>query len=94
MPTPKRFLRDLYTLFASIRTEKEVEMLLTDMLTPKEIESLARRWQLVQMLSKKIPQRTIVKRLPVSISKVTRGSHVLQEGTGGVRYFLKKLGKK
>lgn len=94
MPTSKRFLRDLYRLFAAVRTEKEAKMLLHDMLTPRELNSLAERWQLVQMLAKKIPQRTIVKRLPVSISKVTRGSHVLQEGTGGVRYFLRKLRKK
>ena len=86
-------IEQLYELFASVRTKKEAEMLLEDMLTPQEIESMAERWQLVQKLAGKKPQRNIAKELNISISKITRGSRVLQYGTGGFAYFLKKLGK-
>jgi TrpR family trp operon transcriptional repressor len=87
-------LRDLYRLFASVKTESDAEKLLTDILTPQELESLAERWQLVQSLHAGVPQRDIAKKLGISISKVTRGSRQLQFGSGGFAYFLKKLRSK
>jgi len=86
-------LRDLYSLFASIESEEEAEKLLTDLLTPKEIESFAERWQLVQALHQGLPQREIAQKLGISISKITRGSRILQYGNGGLEHFLKKLRK-
>ena len=66
-------------------------MLLEDILTPQEIDSLAERWQLVQELAKGTPQREVAEKLSVSISKITRGSRVLQYGRGGFRIFLQRL---
>ena len=83
--------QELYRLFASIKNTKEAEMLLADILTPQELESVAERWQLIQALHKKLPQRTIAKKLGLSISKITRGSRMLQYGSGGFRHFLKRL---
>lgn len=85
--------KDLYALFASVKTEKEAKMLLQDILTPQEIDSIIERWHIVQELEKGIPQREIAMKLGVSISKITRGSRMLQHGSGGFKYFLKKLKK-
>lgn len=63
--------------------------LLQDLLTPKERESLAERWQIVKVLVSGIPQREIADLLGVIISKITRGSRVLQDGTGGFAKALK-----
>jgi TrpR family trp operon transcriptional repressor len=93
MPVSKKDYRALCTLFASIEDEKDADKLLQDILTPQEIDSLAERWQLIQALAKGIPQRTVAKDLKLSISKITRGSRMLQYGTGGFRLFLEKLGK-
>ncbi len=93
MPTDKKPLRDLYKLFASIDDEKESEMLLKDILTPQERETIAERWQLIQALGTGMSQRDVAKKCGVSISKITRGSHELQYGSGGFGHFLKKLGK-
>ncbi len=68
-------------------------MLLKDILTPQELESVAERWQLVQALAWGMPQREIAKKLDVSISKITRGSRMLQYGEGGFRHFLGKMKK-
>jgi len=68
-------------------------MLLEDMLTPQELASLSERWQLIQKLDAGEPQRDIAEELGVSISKITRGSRMLQYGKGGFGYFLKKLHK-
>lgn len=90
MTIPRAHLKDLHTLFASIKSEKEAELLLNDILTPQELASVAERWQLIQELAKGTPQRAIAKKLKVSISKITRGSRMLQYGEGGFGLFLKK----
>lgn len=92
MHVPKQHYRDLYELFAAVENNKEAEMLLTDILTPQEIESLAERWQIVQELAKGSSQRDIAQKLNLSISKVTRGSRVMKYGTGAFARFMKKLG--
>ncbi len=93
MPLPQRYYKDLYRLFRSIETEQEAKMLLQDILTPQELDSVAERWQEIQLLAKVMPQRKIAKKLGISMSKITRGSRMLQQGTGGFRHFLKKLKK-
>ena len=94
MPVPSQHLKELYALFASVGNEKEAELLLKDMLTPQELASLAERWQLIQELATGTPQRDIAKKLKISISKITRGSRMLQYGSGGFAYFIEKMGKK
>jgi len=69
-------------------------MLLQDILTPQEIESIVERWQLIKQLASGKPQRDVAKDLKISISKITRGSRVLKYGTGGFRHFIEKMGKK
>lgn len=91
MAISKKHIAELYTLFASIKDEKEAKMLLVDILTPQELESLAERWQLIQALATGMPQREIAEKLGLSISKITRGSRMLQFGEGGFQYFLGKL---
>ena len=83
----------LYKLFSAIRSEKEARMLLTDMLTPAELRSLAKRWEELSLLARGVKQRDVAKKLKISISKVTRGSRVLRDGSGGAWLFLRRLGK-
>lgn len=94
MSTNDQSMQDLYALLASIDDASEAEMLLADLLTPQERETIAERWQLVQALASGMTQREIAKKCNVSISKITRGSHELQYGSGGFRHFLGKLKKK
>lgn len=93
MSIPPNHLKDLYELLSAIRDEKEAKLLIEDLFTPQEVASLAERWQLIQELDKGTPQRDIAQKLGVSISKITRGSRMLQFGSGGFAYFLKKLKK-
>lgn len=93
MPITPRSLRDLYELFASVKSEEDAKILLEDILTPQELASLSERWQLIQELHKGTAQRDIAKKLGISISKITRGSRMLQYGSGGFLHFLDKLKK-
>lgn len=94
MMTFRKAKKDLYQLFSAVETEKEAELLLIDLLTPQELDSIAERWQLVKALASGMPQRDIADKLNISISKITRGSRALQYGEGGLQYFLQKLSKK
>ena len=94
MTVPKKHLDDLYALFVSVENEKEAEKLLEDILTPQELASVAERWQLIRELAKGTPQREIAAKLGISISKITRGSRMLQYGGGGFAKFLKKAGSR
>lgn len=93
MPIDPKAQKDLYELLCAIDDPKEAKMLLEDLLTPNELESVAERWQEIQLLAKGTTQREVTKKLGISISKVTRGSRMLQYGSGGFMHFLKKLGK-
>ena len=93
MSATSQELSDLYKLFASVKSEKEAKLLLKDMLTPQELDSLSERWQLIQHLAAGESQRDIASELGISISKVSRGSRMLQYGAGGFQYFLEKLQK-
>lgn len=94
MATPPKHLKELLELFAAVESPKEAELLLQDILTPQELASIAERWQLIKELAKGTPQRDIAKKLDLSISKITRGSQMLQFGNGGFAYFLQKMKKK
>ncbi|MFH0851754.1 MAG: Trp family transcriptional regulator [Candidatus Peregrinibacteria bacterium] len=94
MAVPLRHYKELCELFATIQTPKEADMLLKDILTPQEIESIVERWQLIRQLASGKPQRDVARDLKVSISKITRGSRVLQYGTGGFLHFLDKMKKR
>ncbi len=91
MPSPQS---ELYALLCAIETPQEAKLLLEDLLTPHELESLAERWQEIQLLASGMTQRAVAKKMGISISKVTRGARMLKHGSGGFETFLKKLGKK
>lgn len=90
---PAKHYKELYTLITALENDTETEALLKDLLTRQELDSLADRWQEIQLLAKGIPQRNISEKLNISISKITRGSQALQYGTGGFKKMLMKLGK-
>lgn len=82
-----------YALIALIENEKEAKMLLQDLFTPQEIDTLAERWQLITQLAEGKSQRDIAENLDISISKITRGSTMLKHGSGGFGHFLMKCKK-
>lgn len=65
---------------ASIEDRAELESFLQAILTPKELEELPKRLQIVKMIKKGIPHHQIAKDLGVGVATVTRGSKEVQSG--------------
>lgn len=76
----KSYLENLYTVITSLQKRGEVVKFLDGILTPKELEEIAVRLQIVKLLKKGVPQREIAEKLEVGIATVTRGSKEIQRG--------------
>lgn len=76
-------------LLVSIKNPKLMDEFLEDLLTPAEFEDINIRWQIIKLLSKRVPQREIATELGVSIAKITRGSRELLNEKGGFWKVLK-----
>jgi len=79
------YKKQLLNLIAGMDSAREIDALLQALLTPSEYEDIIMRLQIVKELQKGTAQRDIAKKLGVSIAKVTRGSHLIQEKSTLVR---------
>jgi Trp operon repressor len=68
---------------------KKLERVLEDLITPAEIHDINERIKIFKALLKGDSQRKVAEKLGVSVTKVTRGAHVLRYGTGGAAEVLK-----
>lgn len=79
---------DLCTLLLKASSQEEMRLLLQDLLTAQERESIAERVQILKLIKNGISQRNVQQQLKVSISKVTRGSHALKQKKSIVKKWL------
>ena len=73
-------LDELIKVLLNIKNKNEMEDFLFGILTPKELEEIPMRLQIVKMLKKGIAQHNISEKLKVGIATVTRGSKEIQKG--------------
>lgn len=69
-----RHLDEFINIVSSIRDRNNAESFIRTILTPKELEEIPKRVQVMKLLSKGIPQREIAKKLDVSLGTISRGS--------------------
>jgi len=72
-------IREIASVLARIGDATLVEDYLVSILTPRELREVARRWELVKLLDRGVSQRTVSKRLGMSLCKITRGSRELKK---------------
>ena len=85
----KKNFDTICNILLRIKNRKQAGEFLKDFLTKREVDTVAERAEIVKMLLQGIPHRTISKKLKVSISKVTRGSHAVKVSRGGFKKLLK-----
>ena len=83
-------IKQISSFIFHLQNEDEIECLLQELLTNSEINVLSKRWRILEMLNKKIPQREIAKELKVSLCKVTRGAKLLKNKDTIIHKHLKK----
>jgi TrpR family transcriptional regulator, trp operon repressor len=65
-----------------------VEDFLECLLTPSEMDEIAKRWALVKQIASGRPQREIAKDLGLSLCKITRGSRELKKESSAFKRML------
>ena len=83
-------IMNLYKAIEKLKTHQQATDFLTDLCTPKEIESLNERWEVAKLLStEKYTYREIAKKLGASTTTVTRVARFLfSENNNGYKSIL------
>ena len=81
-------LRELSEALLRLESQDEVELFLRDLCTLAELEAMAHRWEVAQLLEKGLPYLEIAEKTHASTTTVTRVAHWLKHGEGGYRLAL------
>ena len=83
-------LKNISKIVKDINSEVEMINFFKELLTKSEIETLSKRWRILDLLAKGKTQREIAKELQVSLCKVTRGAKILKDKNSVLRKYLIK----
>lgn len=84
------YIKEISKIIFELKTEKEVNDFMLEILTDSELETLSKRWRILTMLNEGNTQRKIAKDLNVSLCKVTRGSKILKNKNAVITKCLTK----
>ena len=83
--------RALATALAALRTPEECRAFLRDLCTPAELQAMADRWAVVELLERGLPYREIHLQTGVSVTTIGRVARYLMSGNGGYRAVTERL---
>ena len=84
---------DLFKAILALETEEDCYRFFEDLLTIKELQSMAQRWPVVRMLKEKMTYIDIAAETGASATTISRVNKCLHYGAGGYAAVLKKLDK-
>ena len=87
-PWRTKEMQELFGTIVSLETKAEAERFFRDLCTLAELEAMAHRWQVVQLLEQGLPYLEIAERTGASTTTVTRVADWLRHGEGGYRLAL------
>jgi TrpR-related protein YerC/YecD len=87
---PTRQHEDLFAAISSLRNAGEVQAFLRDLCTRSELDAMAHRWEVAQLLDEGLPYLEIAKRAHASTTTVTRVAQWLRNGEGGYGLALRR----
>ncbi len=82
---------NLMKAILTLKNTKEAKRFFRDLLTKQEIIEFGKRWQVAQMLNKRIPYPLIRKETGLSPTTIARVSKWLNRGKGGYKLMLQRL---
>ncbi len=92
-PSDKKRLKLLIETVSAIKTPQELADFLQDLCTPAELESLADRWEVAQLIDAGENYRDIAEKTGISTTTITRVGRSLKYGTGGYKKAISKSHK-
>jgi TrpR-related protein YerC/YecD len=81
-------IQDLLETILALRSLEEAERFFRDLCTLAELEAMAHRWQVAQLVDEGLPYHEVSRRTGASTTTVTRVAHWLRHGEGGYRLAL------
>ena len=81
MKTKIKYIEHLVNHLLAQKSPQDMEKALSNLLTTSELDEVAKRLQIFEMLASGVPQRQIADRLGVGVATVSRGSNVLKKQT-------------
>ena len=78
-------------LFKISKDKQLLSDFVRDILTPRELENIGVRWQIVKRLAKGEHHQSIAEDLHLGVATVTRGSREMRKKEGGFRRALKLI---
>lgn len=81
---------ELMMAILSLHDIEEARAFFKDLLTPKEVIDLAKRWKAAKMLARGVPYSEIQRETGLSSRTVARISKWVQEGTGGFSLLARR----
>lgn len=84
---------ELIDCILSFDNARDLKRFLRDLLTEQEIVEFGKRWKAARMLHAAIPYAKIEEETGLSSATIARISKWLNEGTGGYKMALERLGK-
>jgi TrpR-related protein YerC/YecD len=88
----KNIKPNLITAVLALKTPNEAQRFLRDLLTENELKEFENRWRAAQLLDNNVSYSTIIKQTGLSSTTVARIAKWLNDGKGGYRLVLKRLG--
>jgi TrpR-related protein YerC/YecD len=83
-------MTELFEVILALKTRDEVEQFLRDLCTLAELEAMAHRWSVAQLLDQGLPYLEIASKTHASTTTVTRVAHWLRHGEGGYQLALER----
>ena len=83
--------RALYAAIRELQSIEECRSFFRDLCTPAELQAMADRWAVVELLERGLPYREIHKHTGVSVTTIGRGARFLTSGNGGYRVVTERL---
>ena len=83
--------RALYAAILSLASVDECRSFFRDLCTPAELQAMADRWAVVELLERGLPYREIHKQTGVSVTTIGRVARFLTAGNGGYRVVTERL---
>ena len=83
--------RALYAAILSLGSVEECRSFFRDLCTPAELQAMADRWAVVELLQRALPYREIHRQTRVSVTTIGRVARYLTAGNGGYRCVTERL---